>query len=193
MIFGLGIGIVSVAFVFFIALRAVNPVPEVIIETGYISDDEVIERARALGMITIRELPDENVSERAAYDLLMEAYQEEFENLMAHNLELTRMLEELGVSIEDINITLSGAYEAALSHTTPSIGAYTEITIPFGLSAYAIAELFFESGLVESVDSFNDFIALNDMTTTLMEGTHQIPEGAAHAEILSIISTWTEE
>ena len=189
MIFGLGIGMVGVAFIFFIALRFTNPAPEVIIETGYISDDEIIERARVLGMVTIRELPDEGLAERPLHPLLNEVYLEEFENLRAHNLELTRILEELGVSAEDIAAGLSGAYEAA----APDMEGYNEITIVFGLSAYAIANLFFDYGLVDSAESFSNFITAHNMTTMLMEGTHYIPEGATYSEILSIISAWDGE
>ena len=184
MLFGMGVGIVIVTFVFFAALRIINPAPEVIVEIEAVSDAEVIERARTLGMVTIRELPERGLVESSPDNTAgHEAYLEELEILRTHNLELARMLEELGVSVEDIN---NLAYE----NTVPDMDGYNEITIPRGLNSYDIAMLFYEHGLVDSGTNFNSFIEANDMTTRLMEGTHYIPEGASYAEILRIISPW---
>jgi len=181
-----------VAFVFFIALRLLGPTQEVIVSAVDISDEEVIERARSLGMVTIRELPESSETEPV---LLAERQAEDLEILltllMQRNLELVAILDEHGEFDDKVfavdTVPGSSMDEPAL---VTDMEGHSQITIPRGLNSIDIAVLFFTNGIVDSAIDFNNFVIANDMTTRLVEGTYNIREGASYEEILSTISFW---
>jgi len=188
-IFGLGVGIVIVAFVFFVATRFISAEPEIVMSAADVSDEEIIERARVLGMVTIRELPEsaDEPGELARHSQELETL---LSLMMERNLELLLLINELEPALENADDILPNENSEDEPAIVSDLEGYHQITIPRGLNSIDIAVLFFTNGIVESAMDFNNFVITNEMTTRLIEGTYNIPEGSSFAEILSIISIW---
>ena len=270
-IFGSGIGVVIVTFVFFIALRLSAPAPLTIIAPGDVSDDYVIERAGRLGMITLRELPEgDNRPDGDLEELVFLLEQRNVEllemiaSITADEYEQPDEYDEGGgaqnyAPDDALNET---AQDAAAGETVqtpaaapaptpappaspqptppalppappppappappppsppptppppvmpepdiepdtepdtgtepasePDMDGYNRIIIPQGHNAVEVSVLLFLTGLVDSAIEFNNFVTANDMAARISPGTHIIPDGASHEEILAIISSRAE-
>lgn len=170
---GLGLGIIITSIAFFSTLRQmpeVEPTPVAIV-----TDEEVVERAKKLGMIFVSELPkqatqitDDQVMQRAN------------ELGMVFLEEKTMNQDEQIIDLRDVPNS-EGLSESTNEKET------IEVYIQRGTKAYFISDLLYKKNIIDSADGFTKFLKEKNMTTQLGSGYFIIPKNSTYDEILQIL------
>jgi len=127
MFLGAGLGIIIVTFVFFVALKfTAKPETQIQTVTEAMSDEQVIEQARKLGMVMVKELPassgeaDGSQSvDKAEYEALKKEAQE-LRQQVADTHELVRINQEALKAAEEQLRASNDASQASASSNTPA-------------------------------------------------------------------------
>ena len=158
---GLGVGILVTAVIMTVALSKKQPM----------TDDEVIKRAKELGMIEntiIKDVAtskeDEEVKEEIKEEVQEEVQEEQQEELQ-ENPENTE--NETEVETEGETITVS---------------------VVSGDSSWSVAKRMEEVGLVDSAKEFDAFLCGNGYDKRISVGTYEISNNASWEEIAKIIN-----
>ncbi len=160
--FGLGLGIVFSSLLFLFVSNINTNKNKV--ETNdnnqiNISNEEIEERAKEMGMVYLNELPEkETVIEITSNDYL----EENKENVL-----------------DDV--------KEADANENDSINVIT-VTIDRGSNATQVARKLYEAGIVEDKDAFNSYLIEKKKTTALRSGTYNIKKGLEFSEIADILT-----
>lgn len=188
---GIGIGILFSSVVFFIFLSSYNK----------ISDEEIIKRAKALGMVQaddgVGELDkllaaskgEKKDSTPAPTPVITEIPKEEEETSneeASHNTSGDNLSPEdssnNGVEEENSN---EGVEEEPKEES--DLPKMIEIEIEEGQGAKQIAKLLEEKGIISDYSDFNKYLKSLGYTKSLLSGKFHIREGADYSEIIKIL------
>ena len=126
MILGAGFGVIIVTFVFFIAIQFNKPSVEIQTLTEAMSDEQVIEQARKLGMVMVKELP--SASEQTVTG--ESVAKEEYDNLKK---DIAELLDKLGVAEYKLQVSeeeLAAANEALKERSESSLSGNQTAQLP---------------------------------------------------------------
>ncbi len=74
------------------------------------------------------------------------------------------------------------------SNTPPATGAEIKVTLPFGSTGDAIANILISSGLIAQKSDFMSAVAAAGAEKKLKAGTFKIPAGSTPAQVVAIIT-----
>lgn len=199
---GLGLGILVATAILAIAHTQ---------EKNLISDEEIIARAKDLGMV----MQDNSVlvesSELATETVTVVATESEVETATETGTETestvtndteTETIDESKAAEESKAIEESkaaeeskaleeskAAEESNVTESAPSsTGTDTVITVKSGDSSLSVAKACEKAGLVESAAEFDDFMCKNGYDRKISTGTYTIPAGASETDIAKIVT-----
>lgn len=174
---GIGIGIIVTTLILMAALAVHREQP--------LSDDEIIERARSLGMVMADELPvkdklsDTELSETEAMG--QEAATEDADNNGQDPDEPQR--EEPDAS--DVSKEEPGDRDEKPQKETVE---QAEITIVGGEYSDAVCKKLKTAGVIEDADDFNKYLAKTGYDNLIQPGNYVIPLDADYDAIIKIIT-----
>lgn len=199
---GLGLGILVATAILAIAHTQ---------EKNLISDEEIIARAKDLGMV----MQDNSVlvesSELATETVTVVATESEVETETetgtetestvtndtetetideSKAVEESKAIEESKAAEESKALEESKAAEEskATESASGSTGTDTVITVKSGDSSLSVAKACEKAGLVESAAEFDDFMCKNGYDRKISTGTYTIPAGANETDIAKIVT-----
>ena len=203
---GLGLGILVATAILAIAHTQ---------EKNLISDEEIIARAKDLGMVMqdnsvlveSSELATETVTVVATeteVETATETVTEtevETESTVTNDTEIetieesqaaeeSKAIEESKAAEESKELEESKtAEESNVTENAPSsTGTDTVITVKSGDSSLSVAKACEKAGLVESAAEFDDFMCKNGYDRKISTGTYTIPAGASETDIAKIVT-----
>lgn len=153
-----------------------------------ISDEEIISRAEALGMVMPESEADKipKGTETAAPEETETQgqqtpdTQQTQDNQPANSEQAGDTGQEAGESTGQAQDTLAGASEGT--------AASKEITVEKGNSSNSVADKLFAEGLIDDAAAFNKYLVDNDYDSLIRQGTYTIPQGAAYEEIAKLLT-----
>ncbi len=175
---GLGIGIVVTAIIMTVALGNKQPM----------TDEEVIARAKELGMIENTVLTDIGVKDTETADQTEEQNQEQ-------NEEKSEDKESEDVTKHEDNLDTDKEKES--EDTTESDAEDEEstaqkdvmpITVVSGDSSWTVAKRMEEAGLIDSAKDFDAHLCRYGYDKKISVGTYNIPITATHEEMAKILT-----
>ncbi len=175
---GLGIGIVVTAVIMMVALGNKQPM----------TDEEVIARAKELGMIENSVLTDiadkekEPVSENNKdenSDVGQEAQQDE-----QHDAKQEVQQDEQ----QDDKQPVQETTDTESSDTESADKDTITITVVGGDSSWSVSKRMEEAGLIESAKDFDSHLCKNGYDKRISVGTYEIPTSATYEEMAKIIT-----
>lgn len=149
---GAGIGVILTALIFTIAFAVYKPT---------LSDDEIMQKAEALGM----EMPADDSDSADKKDTKTAKDQKDDADASDSNT-------------DDATTSEDGGQKNVI-----------EFTIASGDTSATIAQHLQEVGLVDNAKSFDLYLSDQDLDNQLLPGTYQIPEGATFLEIGELLTT----
>lgn len=173
---GLGIGILISTIILSISFA---------MKKNDLSDDEIIARAKELGM----------VMEDTGKDTIPKATETEDE--IPKSTEGSSNTEQTDVQpgTTDSGETPQDAGADGADVVQPSQDGNNvvqkEFTVEVGDSSNAVAQRLQEAGLVDNADAFNKYMVDNNYANFVLPGTVTIPEGAGYEEIAGILTDKT--
>lgn len=160
---GIGMGMVFVSLIFLVAYSSeYKKNKDDNIENNQntvISDEEIISRAKELGMTFYIDLPDTNNK--------------------------TNTEDNADKDTEDE----TGQVEITSEELTTDTSVMIDITIQSGMNASNITKMLFEKGLIDDINSFETYLINHRKTTKILTGRYSIPKGLSNEELYDIIST----
>lgn len=161
---GLGIGILVTTIILMIAFSG---------HKADISDEEIIARAKALGMV-MTEQEKEDAIPKGTEDNLTESTEQKPEKTT-----------EQSQTTEQDKTTEQGQTES-----TDQAKAETqkEIAVKAGDSSNTVADKLFQEGLVDDASAFNKYLVDNKVDSSIQPGTFTIPQGATYEEIGGLLT-----
>lgn len=178
---GLGVGIICTAIIMGIALSGK--------EKEKLTDAEIIERARLLGMVMEEkqaEIPEDTDDEEdGALDGAEDentdgtesgALDEAGENTAQND---TVPQEQNGIqTLPEVSEQQPVATEPEIKNIEVQPGEYSDV----------VSQKLFDAGLIPDAAAFNKYLTDSGQDQNIMVGTHQIPMGASQEEIIKILS-----
>lgn len=170
---GLGIGIVVTAIIMTVALGNKQPM----------TDDEVIARAKQLGMIensVLTELAEKNetkneTKEEPAVEKIDETKEEP--TVESTDETTNEMVDESIKPEEDVK-----------DNDVTNAEKKVSVTVVGGDSSWSVAKRMEEAGLVESAKDFDTYLCKQGYDKRISVGTYEIPVNATHEEMAKIIT-----
>lgn len=198
---GLGVGIVVTSLILGIGLGSRK-------ET--LSNEEIKERARALGMVeepvTVAEAATQQEEETADDPELEDDAESEVSSEPTADASAEADAEKAAGTEPEINVeseasvTPSATPEANDESTpevsaTPKVGSekaadskeIVDITINPGEGSYAISRKLEQSGLIDDASEYDAYLCDNGYHTKLRAGVHKIPMGSTREEIAKLL------
>lgn len=193
---GLGIGIICTAIIMGIALSGNKK------ET--LTDAEIIERARLLGMVMPEESSDsdegENISDGT--DEKQEGEQSPVSKLDEDENE-PKDTTDSSTDKENDDINKDKGTEVQnepkqqgnqpKDTADASTGELIDIEVLSGDYSSTVSQKLFAAGLIDNAESFNNYMVQKGIDATLHVGVYQIPKGATQDEIIDIFRNNSEE
>ena len=165
---GLGVGILVTAVIMTVALSKKQPM----------TDDEVIKRAKELGMIEntiIKDVAtpkdDEEVKEE-----VKEESQEEIQEEIPEDIQ------------EEVEETPEGTEPEVEAETEMEAEAVVTVSVVSGDSSWSVAKRMEEIGLVDSAKEFDAFLCGNGYDKRISVGTYEISSNATWEDMAKIIT-----
>lgn len=187
---GLGIGIICTAIIMGIALSGNKK------ET--MTDTEIIERARLLGMVMPedveepseteegQESPDDNLAKPQEVQGKESVSEIENDKTDSKKDEGKKDNSQKDNSSDKPKQTNDNAAAGnAQQGTSPKM---IQIEIVAGDFSDAVSQKLFRAGLVSDAEAFNKYLTQKDADQTLRIGVYEIPEGATQDEIIEILT-----
>ena len=193
LILGIGVGIIlsSTIYSFFPKIRSVE-----------LNNDEIIQKARELGMVTLTEslntgnysetemneeelnetgVNEEEIIENESEDIIEEETLEEENTVKPKEavVEATKDKADKAVDGEITNEEISENVD----------GDYVSIYVEKGDSSYTISRKLFEAGLIDDYKGFIDYVKDNNSEGILLYGRYDIRKSSTYEEILKMLIT----
>lgn len=167
---GLGIGILVTTIILMIAFSG---------HKADISDEEIIARAKALGMV-MTEQEKEDAIPKGTEDNLTESTEQKPE----------KTTEQSQTTEQDKTTERNQTTEQGQTESTDQAKAETqkEITVKAGDSSNTVADKLFQEGLVDDASAFNKYLVDNKVDSSIQPGTFTIPQGATYEEIGGLLT-----
>lgn len=156
---GLGVGIICTAIIMGIATSGK--------QKEKLTDAEIIERARILGMV----MEDQNAPEEEET-----APEPEEQDKDSNNISMAQPPE----SQEPVEPQEPAEPEIKVIEVLP--GEYSDV----------VCRKLFEAGLIPDATAFNEYLTSTGLDQNIMVGAHQIPMGASQDEIIRILGEKAE-
>ncbi len=204
---GLGIGIIVTALILGFRSNATR---------GMISDAEVIERAKQLGMVesgslTLAEVQNNNeesdgsdeiqeevdITDQAEPDISLEAS----DQLPADDADTTTdNTETAGTETDNPSQETSGSTSDKPTTSVPDTSVPMEdkevmysddpvmIRIDPGTGSYTVSKLLYNEGLIKDVNGFDKFLIENGYSTSIQSGIYEILPGTSESDIARLIT-----
>ena len=172
---GLGIGIVVTAVIMTVALS----------KKQLMTDEEVIKRAKELGMIENTIIKDvatsKNDDEQVSEDIKEETKENTQETVDEDTTEEVpeEIVKEPEVTEEPQEIP---------EEPTESTSDVITVTVVGGDSSWSVAKRIEEAGLVDSAKDFDAYLCSNGYDKRISVGSYEIPKGASEEEMAKIIT-----
>lgn len=207
---GLGISLISVSIIFYIAnfiqVRAyrsqINELTMNIQDVVDVPTDElIIERAELLGMVfpvqaepePIPEPPDPPITQLEDNEPEMDisATYEPYDE--SEDTEDTDV-EDADTEDSETEEVFNEISEPVLPDPEPPVVAapvqtFVTLTIPPGSSAMVISRILVDNGVISNAQAFQNFVSSQQSTTSLRAGTMTFPRNTTNAEALRILTT----
>lgn len=194
---GLGTGIIFATLVCFVAFNTSG--------SKEISDKEVIERARKLGMVEEKSsVKDLFVSDKKDKDSAKEKKTEDSSSEKKKNdkktteEEKTTQTKTTEVTTEQTTTEQTTEEKTTEQKTEASTEATTEkqeesakevtITIKGGMSSYPVCQMLQEIGVIKDAMDFDNYLIKNGYASRISVGTHTLKIGMSYEEIAIAIS-----
>lgn len=186
LLLGLGIGLIISSTVFYISFIFSKPILNNDRQIE-ISNEEIIKKAKDLGMILVNEIPSAKQQTLSNDDIISQA-------------------EKLGMVFKPVEpstiIESTQNTETLLVETSPpeteTIVVPTEVEtklkiidvrIEPGSSAVKTCEVLYDLGLIDSIDGFLAYLRKNNKTNLIRAGYFKIPDGSSYSQVLKILTT----
>ncbi len=166
---GLGVGIIAATAVFFIMIRFNDNENK---SVSY-SQNEIIERAKKLGMIFVSEVKPNK------------------ESIFTEN-EIIRKAKSLGMiypeeaEVQEKEINANNENMDTIKNSKDRLENTIEITIPLGASSEEIAQLLFEHNVIDNMKTFNSYIYKKGYSKKLPYGTYTFTESMTIEDVIQI-------
>jgi hypothetical protein len=172
---GLGIGIILTTLILTIA----NPKEK-------LTDTEIKDRAKALGMVEETEKEDKTLSE------LLDDIKPTLKPSVAPTEapEPTSLPEPTITPIPTPEPTPTPAVEIPENENRDgeNVGELVTFTVEQGMSSRKVADMLVEKGLIKDSKDFNQFIVGEGKASVIHIGTYTLPKGASYEEIVTKIT-----
>lgn len=179
---GLGIGIILTTLILIIA----NPKEK-------LSDSEIKERAKALGMVEAEDQDDISLSEVLENSKLTITPQ--VTPTLAPTPEPTKAPEPTQTPIPTPTITPKPTEAPVVevpdneSRDGENKGELVTFSVDPGMSSGKVAAMLVEKGLIKDAEDFNQFIVKEGKASVIRVGTYTLPKGASYKDIVTKITT----
>lgn len=174
--FGLGIGIAFVSILSLVLFRVeVNKIKkaENTTVTAEMSDEEIMKRAKELGMITYSDLPSKKNAEATTNKNVAEDNNKN---------QAERVTEK---ATEKVTEKLT---EKTTEATTKANSSDTvELTIKSGATARIVSQELNRLGVIDDVEDFRLYLGASGYGKKIMTGKYEIPKNASYDEIIEMI------
>lgn len=184
---GLGAGIVFGTLIMLVAYMT---------NGGYkISDEEVINRAKKLGMVAAEELNDKETSEATTVteitteiakisieEVTTEATSEEVSETEATTIEETEATTEEVTTEAPTEAPTEAATEAS-TESQPGTVVKATITVTRGMGSQNVARLLQDAGIVESATDFDSYLIKNGYANRIEVGTYEFTNNMSYQQI----------
>lgn len=172
---GLGIGIVVAALLMGIATR----------NQETLTDEEIKERALALGMVEQKVLADISSTPVPVYK-----DEQGKESAVEPIVEATaEPMEKPAVGSETAVVPEPSVEPQSEVIVTPQPNSNTQtLIIRSGETSWSISQALYDLGMVESASDFDKFLCQNGYDKTIRTGTFDVPQGATYEEIAKLIA-----
>ena len=187
---GLGVGILFTSIVLLVAFGGKE-------KPSIITDDEIIEKALQLGMVTQEQYLNKTFSDEKIIQMAKEldmVTKEEYENKTFTKDEILIMAEAMGIdfivaeieeeSQERPDIEDSNAEKPS---NDPSVSVVT-IVVKKGMTSEAISRKLEEAGIIDDWYGFNQYLLKNKLNGILRIGSFKIEKGASYDKIAKILT-----
>lgn len=164
---GLGLGMIVISLVFFILYNNSNDSEQNIVNNE-ISDDEIVEKAKKLGMVFYKELPENQtkISDDNYTDIKIEETTKSI--IIENDTDIQSTEQQYSQNDEDIE--------------------YITIVIKSGSNASKVAKELHDNGVIDNVQGFKQYLIDMQKTRVLRTGSFNIPLNSSYKEITDIIT-----
>lgn len=166
---GMGVGILVTVIIFAVSLVFYEPT---------LSDEEIIEKAKALGMETSEETITKEDSQTK---------DEETSNETDGEKQSTDTSADEDESNESESQDDNSNSNETASESSSSSERVTFVVTP-GEGSSKICENLYHAGLIDDPNTFNQFLEDNGYDKTISTGSYEIPKGSTYEEIANAIS-----
>lgn len=163
---GLGVGIVFASLIFFMVYKE-NATPKM-------SDKQIIERAKELGMV------EEGSS---IEDILHTSATSE----APENIDTASTTEKATEEKQTTESTTEQTTEATTENTTETMEKVS-ITVERGATSYTVCQKLQELGIVEDAAEYDNYLIENGYASRIRVGTHELTKGMDYHAIAEAIS-----
>jgi len=148
-----------------------------ITEIREMTEEEIVEKAKELGMITIEDAATDDQEVNLAIAKIMDE-----KNLLNEKYnELQKESEKMEALITSLK------KEAEKPKEAPKV-TYKTIYIPGGSSSEDVARILYKNGLVNSIDKFNKYIVDQGKARYLQSGSFKVPTNSTYYTVLNSIT-----
>ena len=185
---GLGVGVIAATLVLMIAFSG---------HDKELSDEEIIKRAEALGMVMDAsseekdEIPEMAETEEALPTELPVKVIEPTETQTAEVVPDTETSETEAEAVNENDKIATPDTEAVVGTVQPQMTDTTEEEISFtinaGQSSDTVAFNLYSAGIVDDATAFNTYMVKNEYDSRLSTGTFKIKKNASYSEIANTL------
>lgn len=186
---GLGIGLIISSTVFYTSFLFSKPILNNDIQ---ISDEEIINKARDLGMILINEIPSTEQQTLSDDNIILQA---EKLGMVFETVETTKAIEseqstEIAETLAPETETLPQETETVVPQTEATTKPkIIDVRIEPGSSAIKVCKVLYDLKLIDSKDGFLAYMRKNNKTSYIRAGYFKVPYGSSYSQVLKILTT----
>lgn len=174
---GLGVGIICTAIIMGIALSGK--------EKEKLTDAEIIERARLLGMVMEEKQEETPKDTEGEDDRALDGIEDENKDGTEGGTGENAIQDNIVPQEQNEIQTLPEVSEQQPVATEPEI---KNIEVQPGEYSDVVSQKLFDAGLIPDAAAFNKYLTDSGQDQNIMVGAHQIPMGASQEEIIKILS-----
>ena len=165
---GLGIGIIITSVILYAGTILFKPENKTVIETVYeeLSDEQIIEKAKKIGMIFVKELPD--TKENPSKEILSD--------------------EEIINKAMDLGLVYPETKEKKIVDNKENKIEEKIVDIPMGSNSTMVSTILFDNNIISNMEDFNNYINEKNMSTKIIAGKYELSSNMEYNEILNIIT-----
>lgn len=184
--FGLGLGMALVSAVSIVLIRTeVDKAKKENPEPAVISDEDVIARAKNLGMVSLNDLPSRNEMQESSAEATTE--NEPVNDEEAPKDDVNEELSKDEINDESAEPTDGESTDNVTEEEEEPESATVNITIKPGSLAGDVSVDLQRKGVIDDAADFRQYMVENKYSTKISSGSFDIPVDADYDEIIEII------